>query len=296
MLSRQPFHLLPVIALLVSASLWGVLWYPMRLLEAEGLGGLWAMLIVFGAPMAFGLLVLWRGRQELQGLQNPGSLVLLGLAGGWANIAFILAVLEGNVVRVVLLFYLSPLWTVLFGKLILHETMSRAAKWTLAAALSGAMVMLWNGEIGFPWPQSRSDGLALSSGVAFAFSNVLVRKIQNVSIWSKSAIGWIGVVIVAGSLIILAGQSIPHVEVGVLLYAIALGLVGIVTMTWAVIYGVTHMPVHRSAVIMLFEVVVAAVSAQILTNEVVQTQEWIGGAMILAAALLATRSHAKEKV
>ena len=289
--SRKSVNLFPVLALLVSAALWGVLWYPMRLLEAEGLQGLWAMLIIFGVPMMIGLPLL---RQSFRGHQQSAVLVLMGLAGGWCNIAFILAVLDGNVVRVVLLFYLSPLWTVILGKLILHESLSRAARLTLIIAMTGAMVMLWNAEIGFPWPQGRSDWLALSSGIAFALTNVLVRKVQNISVWAKAVIGWTGVTFVAGLLIILAGHPLPHVDGVILSYAIALGLIGIVTMTWAVNYGVTHMPVHRSAVIMLFEVVVAAVSAQILTNEVVQMKEWIGGALVIFAAFLAARGHAKE--
>jgi drug/metabolite transporter (DMT)-like permease len=61
-----------------------------------------------------------------------------------------------------------------------------------------------------------------------------------------------------------------------------------------VLYGVTRMPVHRSAVILLFELVVGAVSALLLTDEVVLLREWIGGAMIVSAAYLAARIHAGD--
>ena len=69
----------------------------------------------------------------------------------------------------------------------------------------------------------------------------------------------------------------------------ALGWFGIVIMTLATQYGVTHMPVHRSAVIMLFELVAGAVSAGLLTEEVVHPLEWLGGALIIAAAYWAAR-------
>ena len=134
MSSKHSLSLFPVVALLLSATLWGVLWYPMRLLEANGLLGLWATLIVFGTSMIIGLPMLWQRRHELK---KPGYFLLLALANGWCNTAFILAILEGNVVRVLLLFYLSPLWTALLGKLILKESLSRSAKWTAPSNLTG---------------------------------------------------------------------------------------------------------------------------------------------------------------
>jgi drug/metabolite transporter (DMT)-like permease len=69
---------------------------------------------------------------------------------------------------------------------------------------------------------------------------------------------------------------------------------GILLMTVLVQYGVTHMPVHRSAVIALVELVVGAVSQQILTNEVVTTQEWVGGVLIVTGAYLAARASSPK--
>ncbi|HHH36168.1 MAG TPA: hypothetical protein ENK48_04995 [Gammaproteobacteria bacterium] len=50
------------------------------------------------------------------------------------------------------------------------------------------------------------------------------------------------------------------------------------------------MPAHRSAVILLFELVAGAVSAQLLTDEVVQANEWLGGVLIVTAAWFAARA------
>jgi drug/metabolite transporter (DMT)-like permease len=56
------------------------------------------------------------------------------------------------------------------------------------------------------------------------------------------------------------------------------------------------MPVHRSAVILLFELVVGAVSSLYLTDEVILLREWIGGSMIIIAACLVARIHAGDQV
>ena len=62
-------------------------------------------------------------------------------------------------------------------------------------------------------------------------------------------------------------------------------------MTWLVVYGVTHMPVHRSATILLFEVVAATVSTYLLTDERMSTREWLGGLAVIVAAYLSARQH-----
>ena len=92
----------------------------------------------------------------------------------------------------------------------------------------------------------------------------------------------------------LSQAGLPGVTGGVVLAAVVLGLCGFLVMTLSVLYGVTRMPVHRSAVILLFELVVGAVSALLLTDEVVLLREWIGGAMIVSAAYLAARIHAGD--
>ena len=77
--------------------------------------------------------------------------------------------------------------------------------------------------------------------------------------------------------------------------SVMLGVCGFLLSTLAVVYGVTHMPVQRSAVIMLFELIVGAASAWWLAGEVVTLREWIGGILILSAALIAIVQEEKAK-
>lgn len=288
----RPPVFLPVAALLLSATFWGVLWYPLRLLEANGLAGLWSTLIIYGTALAVGLPAAWTRRRAVR---HPGMLALLAVASGWCNVAFILAVIEGNVVRVLLLFYLSPLWTVLLGRLLLHETLTRDARLTLLCAMLGAVIMLWDSDLGFPWPREGADWLAISSGFAFALANVSVRRARETPVWIKAVVAWAGVVLLAALWIRLAGLAVPAVGTGVVLGAMALGGAGMVVMTVAVVYGVTHMPVHRSAVILLFELVAGAISAQWLTDEVVRANEWAGGALIIVAAWFAAHAQVRSR-
>jgi len=282
-------HALPILSLLYSASLWGVLWYPLRELDKAGLHGLWTTLVLFGAALLAGG---WLAFAKLRAVRGAWpALLAMGLANGWCNVAFIVAILDGNVVRVTLLFFLSPLWATLLARVLLGERISLHAWSVLALALSGAVTMLWNVELGYPWPQNAADWLAISSGVAFALSNVFIRKTEAVPLAVKTTCAWLGVVLTALLWIALSHTAVPDVSTTVWWSAATLGVFGILTMTVAVQYGVTHMPVHRSAIIMLFELVASAVSSQLLTSEIVQPREWLGGALITLAAYFAARAH-----
>jgi drug/metabolite transporter (DMT)-like permease len=292
-MNRTNHIILPVASLLVAASLWGLVWYPLRLLELQGLGGLWASFSSFGAALFLGLPWLWRSGPDWR--NNALVLTLMSLSVGWCNVAFVLAVIDGTVVRVLLLFFLSPLWALILGWVLLGEYPGRQGMVVFVVAIVGAVTMLWDPAMGMPWPRDRADWLAASSGLAFAFANVMVRKMHGVSMQSKAAANWVGVTLVAGLWIVLSGEPVPQVSLAVWFSAALLGWVGFMLMTVTVIYGVTHMPVHRSAVILLFELVIGAVSSLLLTDEVVLPQEWIGGTLILLAAYVAAHAHVGER-
>ncbi len=288
MASNHASRPLPVLALLAGATLWGVIWYPMRRLEAAGLEGVWLTLVLYASALAASLPHTGPAWREFR--RSPVLLALLMLAGGWTNVAFVESVLHGNILRVLLLFYLSPLWATIMARLMLGERVSSRAGASLVLAMGGAVLMLWNPRAGTVWPQGTADWYAISAGFAFALGNVMVRKAEKISIAAKAASIWIGVVVVATGMIVVLGLPVPHAGMATFAGAAALGLFGILLMTLLVQYGVTHMPVHQSAVIMLFELVAGAMSQQLLTSERISPRDWAGGALIVTGAYLSARS------
>ncbi|MFL6711670.1 MAG: DMT family transporter [Sulfurifustis sp.] len=284
----RPFA--PTFCVLLGAGLWGVIWYPMRLLEARGLGGIWLTLILYGTALAASLPYTYRSVRGVSG--TPGWLFVLMVSAGWTNIAFVEAVLGGNILRVLLLFYLSPLWATLMGRLFLGERISPSGLASLAIAMGGALVMLWNPAAGWPWPEGRADWLALTSGFAFALSNVATRAAQQAAVATKVFCVWAGVTVMAGVLIAAAGPPAPYVGLATSAGAFALGG-GILAMTLLIQYGVTNLPVYRSAVLTFVELVAGAVSQALLTNETVSARDWLGGALIVLGAYLAARTAGK---
>ncbi|HEY6044899.1 MAG TPA: EamA family transporter, partial [Nitrosospira sp.] len=56
-------------------------------------------------------------------------------------------------------------------------------------------------------------------------------------------------------------------------------------------YGLTYVPANQAIVIMLFELVAAAIAAHFLTDEVMALREWVGGLMIASASLFSARMN-----
>lgn len=280
--TKNPPALLPVLSCLIAATLWGVMWYPLRLLETWGLAGCWASLIIYAAALLPLLPALHAQRHGL--VSQWRILSIVGISAGWANLGFILAVLEGNVVRVLLLFYLSPVWTVLLGKFFLKEHLSAVAWLSMFMALLGAVIMLWQPELGLPLPESGADLLAISAGFAFAVLNVFIRKAGDVPIVLKMGSSSAGVMLLSVAGIVIVQPGLPELSSAALILALILGSAGIIIMTYTAQYGVTHLPVHRSAVIFLFEIVAGALSAALLTEEIVTAREWAGGVLVVLAA------------
>ena len=285
---------LAVISLLFAATMWGLLWYPLRLLDQAGMPGIWSSLLMYLAAALLAIPALWKQYKVIPAIRN--DLLILALAAGVTNVAFVIALIDGEIMRVMLLFYLSPIWTVLLGYFWLGEKPSPLALVMFIIAMTGALIMLWNLDLGMPWPRNHAEWLALLASFAFSINNVWARKLASVSMGLKTAVVWWGVVAV--SILVLLWQQTPIPDVSIQVWAGAwlLGWLGIVIMTIAVLYGVAKMPVYRSSVIMLFELIVAAIAAWWLTNEVMTLQEWMGGALILIAGYGVTHVETKTEI
>jgi drug/metabolite transporter (DMT)-like permease len=283
----KPVSSAPTWALLAGAAMWGVLWYPYRLLAHAGLDGAWSTVLTYGLTLVAGVAIFPRAAASLVRTRAPALMLLMGAAIGWSNLAYVLAVLDGEVMRVLLLFYLAPLWTVPIARVVLGERLDAAGVGVMALAFGGAMVMLWKPEIGLPWPQARAEWLGLAAGFLFALGNVLVRRLQELGDAAKSIAIWAGVL--AAGLVHLPMSSMgagAALEVAAAQAATIAGIaIALVAMGLALQYGLTRLPANRAVVILLFELVVAALAAYLLAGETLRPQDWIGGALIIAASI-----------
>ncbi|WP_112485800.1 DMT family transporter [Thiomonas sp. X19] len=284
--SRQT--LAAISGLMLNAFVWGVSWWPFRDLRALGLNPLWATAAIYGLSTAAILLARPRVLGAL--LRNP-ALWLILLSSGATNAAFNWGVTEGDVVRVVLLFYLMPVWATLLARWLLQERLTPLVGLRLVLALAGAMVVLWPPGGGLPLPQHPADWLGVVGGMTFALNNVLLRKYAHTPPEARGLAMFAGGTLVAGGLAsalaaagVASGLPVPTLP---LVLAVGLLALAFLAANLGLQYGAERLPSSLTAVVMTVEIVFASGSAVLLGAEQLSVQALIGGSLILLAILLA---------
>lgn len=284
----------PTLAIMIGASVWGVVWYPLRMLAAFGLTGTASSAATSAAGCLFVLLLRWR---SIATLRWHRVLPMLGLAAGVTNVGFVWGAIHGEVMRVLLLFYLTPAWTALFAHFILHERLTLPGSALAALSLLGAVLMLWSPKLGMPLPANPAEWAGLAGGMGFAMSNVLVVKTSRVLPAMKPEMRT--AVIFGGAALFgalascfepmsaaPAGEPLARVVLLVLALGVVLG-----SNNMLVQYGLARVPANRASIIMLFELVVTALSSWLFAGEMPGPREWAGGACIVLASLLSSWLH-----
>lgn len=283
----------PVMGLLLNALVWGLSWWPLREMQALGLHPLWSSGLIFG--LALVVLSFWKPTAWQQLLNTPALWTLM-IAAGLTNVGFNWAVATGDVVRVVLLFYVMPAWSIPIAWWVLGERPTRGALWRLALALVGVALVLKTPDTPWPWPESASDYLALMGGASFAWTNALLRRHHDTPSGARM------IAMFAGGTALSIGLALVWVGLGHTTlppdlswwpYALGLGLTFLAS-NLALQYGAARLSAHTTALVMLSEVVFAALSSVALGVSELSARTLIGGGLIvLAAALSAWPSRSR---
>lgn len=278
-------------ALLFNASIWGLSWWPLRELAGLGLNGLWATAVVF-LMGSLALVAIWPG--ALAQLARSRPMWLLALAAGLTNTCFNWGMTVGEVLRVVLLFYLMPVWSMFFARWLTGEPVTMGAVLRALLAIAGAAAVLWRPGVGLPWPAGLGDWLGVAGGVSFAFLNVWLRRMGETAAAARAlamSVGSATVPALFAAVLATAGllEAPPPLRIDWVVGAAALAAVLLVA-NGALQYGAPRLPSRVTAIVMLVEVPVAAVSSVLIGGEALSPQLIAGGALIVLASALAALS------
>ena len=275
-------------ALITNAFVWGVSWWPFRLMEGAGLHPLWTTGLMFATVLIAA--TLYQPRLWLELFASRG-LWLLALASGFTNVGFNWAVTVGDVVRVVLLFYLMPAWALLLARWVLKEPISPQGLMRLGLAVAGVLLVLQKSAGVWPIPSSLADWLALGGGFTFALTNILLRKLDKTTETSRLFAMFAGGAIIALTVATLGAWTDVVSPLPSFSWLLALAVTGMGAIfllgNLALQYGAARLKSSTTSLVMLTEIIFASLSAVWLGAAVLEARVLWGALLILSAALWA---------
>ena len=285
--SRHPYYYTISFALLIAAGMWGLFWIPQRALEAGGLTGGWAtisqMVIPFVMLLPISLWRLYKGQSF--GLEYP----LIGLLFGGGIACYANSFLLTDVVRALILFYITPVWTTIFEIVFLRQIPRFYRYITLVLALSGVWIVFGQEGV-IPLPQNSGDWIALLGGILIAASAVRmeIKKPEGIYpiLFSFFFYGGLFTLIQSYFLSDYLGDA-PSIESWVVMmpWLILIAILFHIPTNIVILGAPSRIGAGIFSIIILFEIVVGTFSAAVLTDELFGWREILGSSFIIFAGL-----------
>lgn len=291
------------LAVALGSAVWGLFWLPLRSLDEHGVNGLWAIALIMGAA-AIPALILVCQQGEAQEFRSSTPW-LVGFALGTSSVMYFIGLLYSDVVRVIFLFYLLPVWTTLAARLIYGEPVRRQKFLVIAIALGGLWLLLGGGTE-LPLPKNIGDWCGIGSGIFWGVSLALLRGRETSGAFaSTGAALCAGCIVAAGlavgfNLVSVLGPdtllpdslSVAYLipEPSILITAVPLALLfGCIVLLPSMIgqiWGARRIPAPTAALLTMTEIIVATISAYLLIGTELSTLSIFGGALIVFAVVI----------
>ncbi len=271
----------------VTGTLWGLYWIPVRQLEALGLPGAWGTAAITAAAALILLPVALRNRRAIAAA-DPVALVSLAL-GGAAFALYSIGLVYGRVAIIILLYFLTPVWSALIGRYVMGWPTPRLRIAAIGVGLLGLAVMLGaHGQA--PVPRGAGEWMALIAGLLWSVATTGIRARSQVAPAGSAFVFATGATIAA---LLLAPHLPPADGAGMQARpAAALGLAVATGGFWwgltiaALMWATVRLEPARVGILLMSEVLVGAISAAVLAGETLHRWEIAGGALVLCAGLL----------
>jgi drug/metabolite transporter (DMT)-like permease len=286
---RHPHHFKIAIALAISAGAWGIYWLPQRILEEGGLTGGWGTIsqMIIGVILLLPIAIWRKAKGKTTGLEIPLTGFLIG--GGF--ICYALSFLLTDVVRALILFYMTPIWTTIFEILFLKKRPGLERVLTLSLALGGLWIVFSKQTV-IPLPENSGDWLALAGGALFSAGLVRLELIKTDGVFPIIfSFFFFGTIfnIIAGFLLKEYLGPVPPIEafVSMALFLIIISVFYFIPTGIVIFWSPSKLGAGLCSILFLSEIVVGVITSSILTNEPFGWREITGSSLIVIGGVLA---------
>ena len=274
------------LACLYAGAVWGLFWIPLRALEEAGINGLWITVIYFLIPTICLIPVVILRWQHVK--EGGISLQLTTMLSGGALLLYSTSIVYTDVVRAILLFYLTPIWATILARIFLGDLITPSRVIAMVLAILGMLTIFGLGAR-FPIPQNIGDWLGIGSGFLWAVAMVRIRMSESHSAIELTAgfFQW-SLIFSSGAAFLLATSQMPDIEQ--ILPALPLLLIFMALLvlpgTYASLWGPKYLSPGIVGLLLMTEIIVGAISVALLAGEPFGIRELIGVLLIAGASML----------
>jgi drug/metabolite transporter (DMT)-like permease len=269
-----------------SGVAWGLFWIPLRGMDSAGVTDAWATVLFYGMPLV--LFSPWIIKNWRRIVRCGWSLHFIGIATGVSLAFYSNALLYTEVIRGLVLYYTTPVWSLLLARIVLGEKITTARILAILFGLAGMLVM-FGIDLGVPWPRNIGDWMALIGAMGWAVAAVLLRKDDGSRSMEICSVYFFYGVIAAIVLAIspMAGEiEFPDwsVIVDVLPWTIPVAII-VIPGAYAAFWGAPHLNPGVVGLLFMTEISVGGITAAIWANEPLGVRELTGIGLITLAGL-----------
>ena len=281
-------------ACLYAGAVWGLFWIPLRELEDAGFQGLWITVVYFLIPaLCLFPVTIWRWKYVKRG---GFQLQLTAIISGGALLLYSTSIVYTDVVRAILLFYLTPVWGIILGRIFLGDKISTPRIIAMILAIIGMLTIFGLGAK-FPLPQNLGDWLGLCSGFMWAIAMVLINKNKNHST-IELTVGFFqwSLILSLFAAVLLSPDSLPSFDkiVPVIPLMLTFMVLLILPGTYASLWGPKYLNPGVAGLLLMTEIVVGTISVAILADEPFGIREITGVLFIAVASMLEPLSQLRN--
>jgi len=272
-----------LLIIFLASSFWGVLWVPMRHIEAMGLSGLWVVVLFHFLPALAMLPLIVRTAPSSR--RDWGRAAVAGALMGAGFALYALGLVVASVTKTVILFYMTPIWSTVIAYFVLRERAGWGRWLAIAAALVGCALVTGvnRDELRF----DPADLLGLLSGLFWALGSVMIRRYDGLNFVHVSFLQYLFGGIMALLAALYLGDPIP--QLNAFLQAIPPAFLASVVVFLPSVLLIFRIMQYVSpglvGILMLSEALVAAVSAAFWLGETLSSTQWVGVGAILTTGV-----------